>query len=182
MQKISESWKDIRGSDGLYKISNKGKVYSVKSNKFLSQTKNHKGYFLVTIFVHGVRKTITVHRLVADAFLENPNNYPQINHKDEDKTNNNVENLEWCTCSYNVKYGNGYLKRKEKKSYLYAIKATKKKVIQMDKNFNIIHIWDSISDAGRTLGINISDISNCCLKRKYRHTAGGYRWSFVQEE
>lgn len=117
-----EEWKDIEGYEGVYQVSNFGNVrscdrvikhspkdYFQKGGK-LKSALSKNGYPMVVLVVHNKRKTINVHRLVAQAFIPNPDNLPQVNHKDEDKTNNNVANLEWCTHKYNVNYGTRNMK------------------------------------------------------------------------
>lgn len=121
MENRVEIWKDIEGYEGLYQISNMGRVKSLakqtlcghrkeqtifRNEKFLSLRCNKKGYLQVGLSKNGIRKQFTVHRLVAQTFIPNPNNLPQVNHKDENKTNNCIENLEWCTAEYNCNYGN----------------------------------------------------------------------------
>lgn len=93
--------KDIKGYEGLYAVTSCGKVWSYKTNKFLKPIDDCYGYLRVNFG----RKHFRIHRLVAEAYLENPNNYKQINHKDEDKTNNCINNLEWCDAKYNNAYG-----------------------------------------------------------------------------
>ena len=113
-----EIWKDIVGYEGLYQVSNKGNVkriehedfkcrqgYRVFKERMLKPFKNFRGYMKVGLHKGNKKKDVFVHRLVAEAFIENPCNYPQVNHKDEDKTNNCVANLEWCTNLYNTNYG-----------------------------------------------------------------------------
>lgn len=112
-----EIWKYIPGYEGLYQVSNQGNVRSVDriikdtnrtrlyKGKPLKQFLDHKGYKVVTLSKQGSLKVIKVHRLVAMAFIPNPESYPEINHKDENKINNSVENLEWCTTQYNTSYG-----------------------------------------------------------------------------
>ena len=107
-----EEWRPIEGYEGLYEVSSYGKdrsldrfYYRLHKGKVLSPTKDRYGYLTVTLNCNGKSKTIKIHRLVAQAFLPNPDNLPQVNHKDEDKTNNNVDNLEWCTAKYNVNFG-----------------------------------------------------------------------------
>ena len=111
-----EEWKSIPGYEGLYEVSNLGRVRSLdrydgrnhfRKGKVLSLVKNTDGYLKVLLKCNTKCKTITVHRLVAQAFIPNPDNLPIINHKDEDKTNNRVENLEWCDNYYNLMYGTG---------------------------------------------------------------------------
>jgi hypothetical protein len=99
-----EIWKDIEGYEGLYKVSNTGKVLGVKREKELTQHENHRGYLKVSLQKDGKRKNELVHRLVAKAFLENTEELPQVNHKDGTKTNNHVENLEWSSQSENMKH------------------------------------------------------------------------------
>lgn len=94
----------IKGYEGLYSITRDGKVYSHINNKFLKQSHKHR-YPTVNLYKNKVYKTFRIHRLVAETYIPNPNNYPQVNHKDENKSNNSVENLEWCTPSYNINYG-----------------------------------------------------------------------------
>lgn len=116
---MKEIWKDINGYEGIYQISNLGNVKSldryvnsaiknnskVKRKGQLLKPKLNQGYYEVSLIVGNNRKWFKVHRLVAEAFIPNPNNYPQINHKDEIKTNNRVDNLEWCDAKYNCNYG-----------------------------------------------------------------------------
>lgn len=114
---MNEYWKEIKGFEGLYEISSTGKVRSLDKvvlcragktriikGKELILTKNC-GYLMIVLHKDHKAFSRLVHRMVAEAFIPNPNNYPQVNHKDEDKTNNNVENLEWCSCEYNNNYG-----------------------------------------------------------------------------
>ena len=109
-----EEWKDIKGYEGIYQISNKGRVKSLnridsrgrkRNEKILSPTPINGGYLHLNLYKNGKKKPYLIHRLVAEAFLPNPDNLPVVNHKDENKLNNNVENLEWCSVEYNNKYG-----------------------------------------------------------------------------
>ena len=122
-----EEWKSIPGYEGLYEVSNLGRVRSLDryvkysngnihlhKGKVLSPGKNTDGYLEVVLKCNRKCKTITVHRLVAQTFIPNPDNLPQVNHKDEVKSNNCVENLEWCTQQYNLNY-NGVLKRRSQR-------------------------------------------------------------------
>ena len=100
-----EEWKNIIGYEGLYEVSNIGNVRNVRRNTLLRLSKNKYGYIQVWLYKNGIKTGLKVHRLVAEAFLPNPDNLPQVNHLDEDKTNNSVDNLEWCDQKYNVNYG-----------------------------------------------------------------------------
>lgn len=121
-----EEWKDIEGYEGLYQVS-EGEVKSLNYNKTKKERVLKKsivgGYYTVNLHKDGVMKTYYVHKLVAEAFIPNPDNLPCINHKDENKLNNSVSNLEWCTVKYNTNYGTCIERRKEKitgeKHYLY---------------------------------------------------------------
>lgn len=174
-----EIWKDIKGYEGLYQVSNLGNVRSVKRNcnqryglrevkeRILKTGKTKKGYLIVVLSKEQTTKSHAVHTLVANAFIPNVNNYPQINHIDENKENNNVNNLEWCTNKYNCNYGTRTIRQKQKVS---------KPVLQYDLKGNFIKKWGSISEAAKNLKMCITCISyNCNGKRK---TAGGYIWKY----
>ena len=114
-----------------YEVSNTGIVREVKTKRIKRQTRSNKGYSLICL--NG--KQYLVHRLVATTFIPNPNNYPQVNHKDENKVNNSIDNLEWCTNEYNERYGT--------KIERVAVQLSKGRVIQYDDNGNVIKIWNS---------------------------------------
>ena len=167
---MKEFWRDIEGFEG-YQISNLGRVRSFKRNKvrIMKPVADKRGYLRVFLRKNNSLKTLFIHRLVTQAFLPNPNNLPQVNHKDEDKTNNNVSNLEWCDAKYNANYGT----RNEK-----IVEAHSKIVFQIDKNTNvIINIFPSIREAERETGCNHGHICNCCKGK--RKTAGNYKWRYA---
>ena len=182
--------KDINGWED-YTIDNYGNVFSKRKNKYLKQSINKNGYCKVALQKDKYKKIYSVHRLVAQTFLENPNNLPQVNHIDGDKKNNNENNLEWCTAKHNmneaVRIGlfdrckkiqrKNAIKNNLGKNHVYANEVTKKKIGQYDKNDNLIKIYESISEASRQTGINIMSIS-CCANKK-RKSGGGYLWHFV---
>ena len=175
----NEIWKDIKGYEGYYQVSNFGRVKSIerKVNKWdgirtineriLKQNLSHNGYYFVSLSKNGKRRTYRVNRLVAEAFIPNPDNLPQVNHKEENKLNNNVENLEWCTSKYNNNYGTHNDKISKRLS---------KPVLQLDKNGNFIKLWESIMSIERETGFFQGSISNCC-KGKYK-TSYGYKWKY----
>lgn len=111
---MKEVWKDIKGYEGLYQVSNLGNIKSLRTNKNLYYTKSgrNKDYLRVLLVKNKKRKMFAIHRIVAEHFISNPNNYPCVNHKDECKSNNVWTNLEWCSEKYNANYGTKKLKQK----------------------------------------------------------------------
>ena len=107
MKTFDEQWRPVDGFEGLYAVSNLGRVKSLKygREKILKPAKHRNGYLFVTLCINGKRKHFLVHRLVATAFIPNPEGFEQVNHKDENPSNNVVTNLEWCDCKYNINYG-----------------------------------------------------------------------------
>lgn len=163
-----EIWKDIEGYEGLYQVSNLGRVKSLKFNKekIIKGSKGGGGYLQVILCKEGKIKFHKVHRLVASAFLENPDNLPEINHIDEDKTNNITTNLEWCDCKYNINYGS----RTEK---------TQKPILQFTKNGEFVRRWESGTQVQRELGFDSGNICSCC-KEKLK-LAYGYKWGYEKD-
>ena len=106
--------KDIPGYEGLYGITKDGKIYNLKYKRFLKAASDKDGYLRINLSKNGQKVSYRVHRLVALTYIPNPNNYPIINHKDENKQNNNVSNLEWCTHKYNTNYGTAIQRQSEK--------------------------------------------------------------------
>lgn len=170
-----------------YLIDENGNVFSKNVNRFLKQGVNEKGYMTVTLYKNDVRLKTFVHRLVALAFIPNPNNLPQINHKDENKKNNNVHNLEWCDNRYNQMYGNcrkkviksrAWYKPNEKTKQKIALNQPRRKeVMQYDLEGNLIRIWKSQGEAGRN-GFNQSKVSLCCSVKRNQHK--GFIWRFKE--
>lgn len=168
-----EYWKPVVGYEGHYQVSNFGRVKSIKFGKeiILKQHINIKGgYYYVCLLKNGKHKNYYVHRLVAQAFIPNPDNLPEVNHKDECKTNNVVSNLEWCDRKYNHNYGTINERISQSQS---------KTVLQYDLNGNLIKEWKSINECGRN-GFNQGDICKCCNGK--RKTAKGFIWVYKNEE
>ena len=166
-----ETWKAIAGYEGLYEVSDQGRVKSLKygKEKILKPQKNRGGYLKVVLYKDGHAKTVKVHRLVAEAFIPNPNNLETINHKDEVKTNNAVSNLEWMSQKDNNNYGT-----RNKRAW----EALSKQVQMFDKKTGELMVtFPSTREAGRVTGIYQSGISQCCIG-KYK-SAGGYIWRYA---
>ena len=178
-----EIWKDIEGYEGLYQVSSMGRVKSLERmkwggkgyykapEKILEGVDNGHGYLQVQLCKDGNREQPLVHVLVATAFLDNADNLPEVNHKDEDKTNNCVENLEYCIRLYNNTY-NGRAKKVGKKN--------SKPVFSVDKKSGLIMWWESIMEASRQTGINHGNISNCCQGKA--NSAGGHIWFYADDD
>jgi len=171
---MQEIWKDIPNYEGLYQISNLGNVKSFYKNnikgKKLKFGTTRKGYLFVILRKNKKGKLYTIHRLVALTFIPNPHNYLEINHKDENKKNNRVDNLEWCTHKYNANYGTMKYRVAEK---------LKIKVNQYDLDGNYIKTWNSLKEASEKLNIKYQGISKCC--RNLRPTAYGFKWKYKEE-
>lgn len=175
---LEEIWKPIEGYEGLYEVSNLGRVRSLNYNhtgkvKILSLRVNKYGYIQVGLYNNGKRKFYGVHRLVAQAFIPNQDNKTEVNHIDEDKTNNIVTNLEWCTASYNINYGTRNIRVGN--SLLLSNNGSARKVINLDT----MKIFDTMLEASVFYNIDKSDISKCC-KNKIK-TCGGYKWMYYED-
>lgn len=168
---MNENFRQISGYEGLYSVSDKGEVLSEKRKRILSCGKNQYGYNLVVLFKDGKGKQYLVHRLVAEAFIDNPDNLPEINHKDENKDNNSVENLEWCTHQYNCNYGT----RNERAGNRKRNGKTSKPVLQYSMDGELIKEWPSTIEIQRQLGYSQGFISICCRKGK---SAYGFKWEY----
>ena len=173
---VDEIWKPIKDYEGLYEVSNKGRVkslqrYTESYNKSGEIKQNHKekilknnimksGYVMITLFKNGKPKSYFIHRLVAQVFVPNPENNNEVNHKDENKSNNNFENLEWCTRKYNNVYSRA------------------RKVCQYDLEGNFIAEYESCYEASRQTKAYESNIRNCCKGKS--KTTGGFKWKYAE--
>ena len=166
---MEEIWKDISGYEGLYQISNLGNVKSLNysrtgKERILKPGTDKDGYLLVTLYKNRNKRPFKIHRLVAKAFIPNPDNKSDVNHKDENKTNNCVDNLEWMTRMKNNNFGT----RNERIS---------KSVLQFTKNGEFVKEWPSATQIKIELGFDQSNISDCCNEK--RKSAYEYIWKFA---
>lgn len=176
-----EIWKDIKGYEEYYKISNYGRIYSkerfvktcgngrrIVGGRIVNPVKCTNGYLEVQMHIKGKVIIKLLHRAVAEAFLPNPDNLPEVNHKDEDISNNTLQNLEWCTSKYNANYGTRNKRFGQK---------FKKPVLQYDLNGNFIKRWDGVIDASKGVGARSECIIRCCKNRQ--ETSAGYKWEYA---
>lgn len=172
-----EEWRDIIGYEGKYQVSNCGRVKTLNYNntgreRIKQLETNTKGYKKIDLYKNGEREPFLVHRLVAIAFIPNPNNFPIVNHKDENPSNNCVDNLEWCDVKYNINYGTSQERRS--KSITGGKNPKSKSIICIDTN----EIFTSIIEASRKYNIDQSSITKCCKGK--RKIAGGYKWAYYK--
>lgn len=167
-------YRSIKGYEGYF-IFEDGRIFSNKSKKFLSQRtrgRTSRQYYMVTLFdSNGKRKNLSVHRLVAETFIPNPENKPVVNHKDNNPFNNHVDNLEWVTSSENTLHS--YNSTTRKPSY--------KKVAKIDrKTGEILEVFNSVKEAGDSINAHYTQISKVLSGK--RKTTGGYVWKYVEKE
>ena len=177
MENNIEIWRPVVGYEDCYMVSSLGRVKSLgngKSNnskvKILKPSKNKYGYLKVGLFINGIRKELLIHRLVAQAFIPNTENLPEINHIDENKENNCVDNLEWCTTKYNCNYGT-----RTERSRIKRLKP----ILQFTKIGEFVRKWDSAMQVERELGFYQTNITRCC-KGKLKSTHN-YKWGYAKD-
>lgn len=169
-----EEWRTIPEYEGLYMVSNLGNVKSLnykntgKEGLLKQKTTKKLGYKIVTLCKNANTECKRVHRLVAQAFIQNTDNLPCVNHKDENGSNNCVENLEWCSYKYNNSYGNRLKKSAAKKSI---------KIYQYTKDGEVINVWPSAMEVERQLGFAHENLAKCC-KGKIK-SAYGFVWKYA---
>lgn len=175
-----EVWKDIEGFEGLYMVSSLGNVRRLCKNgvfsrterpNLLKQTKNLYGYKMVNLCNGKIRKSVGVHILVANAFVENPDNLPQVNHKDENKENNCADNLEFVTAKQNMTYNGLSLRRAKKRSI---------NVLQCNENLEVVAEYENARYAGEAVGVSGDTIRKHCIGM-YKGPCKGYYWKYKDE-
>ena len=174
---MEEIWKDIKGFEGLYQVSNLGRVKSFRKWKraqcpdeyFLKPYLSNNGYYQITLYDASRKKKFLIHRLVAEAFIPNPDNKEQVNHKDENTLNNCVENLEWCDARYNNNYGTAKYR---------AMLTRRKPVSQYLVNGEYIATYASLQIAESITGIPASQIAQACNPNTKAISAQGFLWKY----
>lgn len=184
-----EEWRDIEGFEGLYQVSNLGEVKSLRKERALGHsvkvTEEHilrpsthrDGYLRVVLMKDHVRYTRLIHRLVAQTFISNPENKPTVNHLDEIKTHNSVDNLEWATISENTTYGNAYVER-VKTQKMHQPKS--KVVYQYTLDKELVAKYTSAGEAARQTGVIKSGIQHCANGHRGFKTYKGYIWRYEE--
>lgn len=169
-------WKDVNGTNGLYQVSDMGQIR--RGGRILKPQARRHGYLSVWIYDgHGNRTQKSVHRIVAEAFVPNPNNLPEVNHKDERKTNNTAQNLEWCSHQQNSSYGT----RGARLSKKLTNGPKSKKIAQYTTDGKLVRVFPSLQEASRS-GYSAANISRCANgHKKYSH-AYGYIWRYVSKD
>lgn len=170
---ITVEWRPMPGHEKNYEISSKGDARRKGSRNLLAKKVERNGYVRVRVSDNGIAKDELVHRLVAIAFIENPNGYKTVNHIDENKQNNRVCNLEWCDMSYQNSYGNGAKSRNTAKM---------RAIDQFSKDGTFLRRWDSIKSAAESLGLNPSTIVCVCKQKRRYKTTGGFSFRYADDK
>lgn len=179
---MKEIWKDIKGYKGLYQVSNKGNVKSLNyrrsgEEKIKKPKVNRNGYLRVKLHRDGNCKTLLIHRLVLMTFapIDNMDKF-DVNHRDENKKNNNLDNLEWCDRKYNNNYGSRNQRSAQSRSI---------PVVQIDPTTNkVINVYHSAMEADMQTEFNQGNISKCCQNRYTKHSPNiylGYKWQYMSD-
>lgn len=181
---MKEVWIDIAGYEGLYQVSNLGRIQSlprvnlcvnrkyVRKGKVLKGMSDKDGYLYVLLSKEGVQRKFLIHRLVAKHFIPNPQNFPQVNHRNEVVDDNRLENLEWCDCVYNIRYGTGIKRRAKLQTNKHGAKA----VLQFTLDGEFVREFPSTMEIVIVYGFRQSHINECCLGKA--KSSYGYVWKY----
>lgn len=169
-----EEWRPIKGYEGQYEVSNHGRIKSLSreennrtlKDRIMKQYVGKTGYMQVRLCKNNQTKLWKVHDLIAKSFIENPYDFPIVNHKDGNKINNDISNLEWCSYSHNIKH-----------AYRTGLRMMRP-IEQRTKDGSFVKKWDCATDASKGTGINLSHIWGCCNHQ--RKSAGGFKWQYIQ--
>lgn len=188
----NEEWRDIHGYEGLYQVSSFGRIKRLKGvtarkngykipipERILNGSKNYYGYKQISLSKNREKKRFMIHRLVATAFISNPEEFPIINHKDENKINNHVDNLEWCSYAYNNTYGGLTQRRNATKKERHSLC---KPVQQYSLDGKFLREYYSIKEASEVLNLSDTTISLICNCYKGMVTCGGFQWKFKSSD
>lgn len=196
---MKEIWKDIKEYEGLYQVSNLGRIKSlpkyrkaynggyITKERMLNGYPNSTGYLRVFLKKNGREKKFFIHRLVAECFIENKDNKPEVNHIDSDFLNNNVNNLEWVNHQENMQHAwkSGRLnhivdvgKKYGKRTIKYAIEKRYRKVCMLDNNGNVIKEYNTMTEAWKENNLDSGGLTRCCQGKQ--STCGGYKWKYEQ--
>ena len=173
-------WKPLERYNGLYLVSDDGQIFSTRSNRLLKPQVTNVGYLRIELNINGKTYREGVHRLVAECFVPNPNNYPVVNHKDENPLNNHADNLEWCTQKYNMNYGTCIERRVAHMDYKSGAENHKsKRVYQFDLEGNFIAEYGGVREAERITGLASNCISKAAtgILKQY----AGYVWCYEKK-
>lgn len=175
-----EVWKTIKGYEGRYLVSNQGNIMSCQTGKLMNFGKDKSGYYVVNLSNNNGRKTQLVHRIVAHAFVSKPKGLNEVNHINENKNDNRVENLEWISHSENLKkywanHPEMYQKCDGKTKN--ETKHSKKQVLQINLKNQVINTWENLATIHKILGYHPTSLIECCVGK--RKTAYGYKWQFA---
>nr|UVX78837.1 MAG: zinc-binding loop region of homing endonuclease [Bacteriophage sp.] len=173
---MEEIWKDISGYEGKYQVSNFGRIKNSKG-LILKTIKDKDSYLTINLYKNRKIKTFKIHRLVAEAFISNPNNYPCVNHKDENKENNCIENIEWCNHKYNSNYGTVIERRVKNTDWKQIAEKQSKTVLQFKKDGDFVKEWLSTQECGRN-GFDSGAVSSCCNGKRKSHK--GFIWKYKE--
>ena len=164
------NWKPIVGFEEYYLVSDSGQVWSIRRHRALKPKIDRYGYEVVALSIKGVLHHRTIHRLVAQSFMPNPQNLPTVNHINEIKTDNRVSNLEWTSVADNINHGTRNKRMADTKCH---------QPVEQILSDGTVAQYKGVKDASRKTGINRNCISQCC--KNTRKTAGGYKWRYANE-